>query len=201
MYELFNLMIDYCIDLNLLRQIFIKIFSFKLSCYSIYCTHIKVYFQYNVDNSSKFKMRKIYRQIRMCSILTILIIISFIIHSYFTVAVSSLGKRRYRNIGSHKYLWNRLLGHSAEYCLRQKRRFWNKVLNEHIDIQSLNCFRRDENKTGIFSYFVPENFEEVRCSNKTVQFSKTNMTQVKKVGAGHNHSPSLIRVFAVLSYQ
>ena len=123
-------------------------------------------------------MRKVYRQIRMLSIVTIFIVISFIIHSYFTVAVSSLGKRRYRNIGTHKYLWNRLLGQSVESCLRERRRFWNKVVIDTSHNSSLTCLRRNKNKTGLLSYFVRENFLGIRCLNRTVHLSNTNMSQV-----------------------
>ena len=130
-------------------------------------------------------MKKLYRQIRMLSVVAIFIIFSFIIHSYFTVTVSSLGKRRYRSIGNHKYLWNRLLGRNMETCLRQKRRFWSKVLKDFIDNSSWNCLRRDKNKTGLFSYFVMENFEDISCLNKTIQLSKTDMPQVRKSVSAH----------------
>ena len=125
-------------------------------------------------------MKKLYRQIRMLSVVAIFIIFSFIIHSYFTVTVSSLGKRRYRSIGNRKYMWNRLLGHNMETCLRQKRRFWSKVLKDFNESSSWNCLRRGKNKTGLFSYFVMESFEDIRCLNKTIQLSKTDMPQVRK---------------------
>ena len=54
-----------------------------------------------------------------------------------------------------------------------KQRFWNTALK---NVSQFICSGPDKN-TSKFSYFVSENFKEVKCLKRKIEFAKENMTQ------------------------
>ena len=128
-------------------------------------------------------MKVLYRCIRHLLVIFGLIFISFMLYAEFTTFLSSLGRRRYHQMGTFSFLRikrpRKIYVHVVNQCSQEKLEFWNKIADPGI-LSNFNsqCLQTDGTKTGITSLMTSKNFEGVNCSNKAVDFARTSMTQV-----------------------
>ena len=77
------------------------------------------------------------------------------------------------------YLLIKTPSYSAKVCSQLKILFWKTSLSEKMKHSEARCLEKDEKQEGIGSYFVPQNFEHLRCPEKQVGFAKSAMPQVR----------------------
>ena len=68
--------------------------------------------------------------------------------------------------------------YSTKVCSQFKTLFWKTSLTQKLKSSEVECLQKDEKQKGLGSYFVPQNFENLRCPAKQIGFAKSTMPQV-----------------------